>query len=182
MSPVTIRDADPERDAAACAAIYAPHVEASPTSFEELAPSSAEIATRIERAAATHAWLVAESEGDVLGYAYACPHRERPAYRWAADVSVYVTDERRGEGLGRSLYQALFQRLRDQRFRVASAGITLPNEASVALHERLGFVAVGVFRQIGWKAGAWRDVGWWQLDLIPAGDEPPPEPSAPGTP
>jgi phosphinothricin acetyltransferase len=182
MSPVTIRDANPERDATACAAIYAPHVEASPTSFEELAPSPAEIAVRIERAAATHAWLVAEVGGDVLGYAYACPHRERPAYRWAADVSVYVADGRRGQGLGRSLYQALLRRLRDQRFRVACAGITLPNEASVALHERLGFVAVGVFRQIGWKAGAWHDVGWWQLDLIPAGDERPPEPLPPGTP
>lgn len=182
MSPVTIRDADPERDAAACAAIYAPHVEASPTSFEERAPDPTEIAARIERARATHAWLVAEEEDEVLGYAYACPHRERPAYRWAADVSVYVAAARRGQGVGRSLYQTLFERLRRQRFRVACAGITLPNDASVSLHERLGFVPVGVFRHIGWKADAWRDVGWWQLDLTPESDEPPSGPLAPGAP
>jgi L-amino acid N-acyltransferase YncA len=180
MSQVTIRDADPRRDATACAAIYAPHVEASPTSFEECAPSAREIAARIERAAETHAWLVAVGDGEVLGYAYACPHRERPAYRWAVDVSVYVSEAQRRRGVGRSLYLALLDRLRRQRLRIACAGITLPNEASVALHERLGFVPVGVFRRIGWKQGAWRDVGWWQLQLTPVGTEPPPEPLTPG--
>jgi phosphinothricin acetyltransferase len=181
MSQVTIRDADPERDAAACAAIYAPHVEASPTSFEERPPGAEELAARIARTSATHPWLVAEREGRVLGYAYACPHRERPAYRWAVDVSVYVAEGQRGAGVGRCLCETLFERLRGQGFRVACAGITLPNEASVGLHEQLGFVAVGAFRKIGWKAGAWRDVGWWQLDLLPEGGEPPPEPSPPGT-
>jgi L-amino acid N-acyltransferase YncA len=176
MSATAIRDADPELDAAACAAIYAPHVEASPTSFEERAPSAAEMASRIERVSSTHPWLVAESGGEVCGYAYACPHRERPAYRWAADVSVYVAEGRRGRGLGRSLYEALFERLRRRRLQVACAGITLPNEASVALHERFGFRAVGVSRRIGWKAGAWRDVGWWQLELVPPGADPPAEP------
>jgi L-amino acid N-acyltransferase YncA/metal-sulfur cluster biosynthetic enzyme len=180
MSPVTIRDADPERDAVACAAIYAPHVEASPTSFEERPPSAGEIAARIERAAETHAWLVAVGDGEVLGYAYACSHRERPAYRWAADVSVYVSDARRRQGVGRDLYLALFERLRQQGLRMACAGITLPNEASVVLHERLGFVPAGVFRRIGWKLGAWRDVGWWQLELSPESDEQPAEPLAPG--
>jgi L-amino acid N-acyltransferase YncA len=182
MSAFTIRNADPERDAAPCAAIYASHVEASPTSFEERAPSAGEIAARIEQAVATHAWLVAERGNEALGYAYACPHRERPAYRWAADVSVYVADARRGQGVGRGLYLALFERLRHQRLRMVCAGITLPNEASVALHEGLGFVPVGVFRRIGWKAGAWRDVGWWQLELSPEGDEPPAEPLTSGAP
>jgi len=182
MNPVTIRDADPETDAASCAAIYAPNVEASATSFEEQAPSAEEIAVRIKRISATHPWLVAEGEGGVLGYAYACQHRQRPAYRWAADVSVYVADAQRGQGIGRRLYEALFERLRAQRFCTACAGITLPNEPSVVLHERLGFVPVGVFRQIGWKAGAWRDVGWWQLDLDRDGDEHPAEPLRPGTP
>ncbi|HEY6551540.1 MAG TPA: GNAT family N-acetyltransferase [Solirubrobacterales bacterium] len=181
MSPLTTRDADPERDASGCAAIYAPHVEASATSFEERAPSSEEMASRIERISTTHPWLVAEHpSGELLGYAYACAHRERPAYRWATDVSVYVAEAQQRRGVGRALYEVLIERLRLQRFRVACAGITLPNEASVLLHQRLGFGPVGVYRGIGWKAGAWRDVGWWQLDLIPNSDEPPAEPLKPG--
>jgi L-amino acid N-acyltransferase YncA len=182
MSPVTIRDADPERDAAACAAIYAPCVAEGVTSFEERAPEAVEMAARIERIATTHPWLVAESGGGVVGYAYACPHRERAAYRWAVDVSVYVAAGRRGKGVGKSLYEALFARLRRQRFQVACAGITLPNEASVGLHESLGFLAVGVNRRIGWKRGAWRDVGWWQLELTPPGAEAPAEPLPPDPP
>ncbi len=181
MRPIAIRAADSERDAAACTAIYAPHVEAGATSFEEHAPSSEEMAARIERVTRMHPWLVAELDGEVVAYAYACQHRERLAYRWAVDVSVYVADAQRRMGIGRSLYESLFDRLRHQRYRVACAGITLPNEASVLLHERLGFVAVGVYRGIGWKAGAWRDVGWWQLDLSP-GSGAPSEPLAPGTP
>jgi phosphinothricin acetyltransferase len=179
-NPITIRPADPERDAAACAEIYAPNVERSPTSFEERPPSTEDFSERIARISATHPWLVAEKDGEVVGYAYACRHRERPAYRWAVDVSVYVREGQRGQGIGRGLYEALFEALRRQRFRLACAGITLPNEESVALHERLGFVAVGVFRGVGWKAGAWRDVGWWQLDLAPASAAVPDEPLAPG--
>ena len=179
MSPVKIRSADPERDAAACAAIYAPHVEASATSFEAEPPTAAEFAERIERTGATHPWLVAESDDEVVGFAYACEHRTRAAYRWAVDVSIYLTEANRGQGLGRALYEVLFERLREQRFRVACAGVTLPNEASVRLHESLGFAPVGVYRRIGWKAGAWHDVGWWQLDLNPDGEDPPEEPLAP---
>lgn len=179
MSQLTIRVADSERDAAACTEIYAPHVEASPTSFEERAPGEVELARRIERILRTHPWLVAEREGAVVGYAYACPHRERLAYRWAVDVSVYVAAAERGHGIGRRLYEELFERLRRQGFRIACAGITLPNETSVALHENLGFVPVGVYRRIGWKADAWWDVGWWQLDLAPNETDPPPEPLVP---
>jgi L-amino acid N-acyltransferase YncA len=175
----TIRGADPERDAAACAALYAPNVDGSPVSFEEVAPSAAEMAERIARIGATHPWLVLEEDGEVIGYAYSSPHRSRRAYRWAVDVAVYVAAEHRGRGHGRALYEALIERLREQRFHVACAGIALPNDASVALHERLGFVPVGVYRRIGWKAGAWRDVGWWQLELASPGDEPPPEPLRP---
>lgn len=179
MKPATIRTAVPERDAAACVAIYAPHVEAGATSFEEAPPSPAEFAERIADLAATYPWLVAEHDGDLVGFAYACPHRSRPAYRWAVEVSVYVGTDQHRRGHGRALYAELVERLRRQRFQVACAGITLPNEASVALHESLGFVAVGVYRRIGWKAGAWRDVGWWQLELEPAGDGPPAEPLPP---
>jgi phosphinothricin acetyltransferase len=176
MTEATIRSADSSRDAAACAAIYRPFVEACATSFEERAPDGDEFAARIERTTATHPWLVAEGDGEVLGFAYACPHRSRAAYRWAADVSVYVAAEHRRGGHGRRLYEALIEELRQRRFRIACAGVTLPNEASVALHERLGFVPVGVYRRIGWKAGAWRDVGWWQLDLSPDAEDPPAEP------
>jgi L-amino acid N-acyltransferase YncA len=176
MSELRIRDAEPARDADACAAIYAPHVEGSAVSFEEEAPGAAEMAARIERYGRSHAWLVAEREGRVVGYAYATAFNERPAYRWSASVSVYVGAEARGGGVGRALYEALFARLRERGFRTACAGITLPNEASLRLHESLGFEQVGLNRRIGWKHGAWRDVGWFQLGLAPPGEGPPPEP------
>jgi len=172
----SIRNADRQRDAAACADIYAPHVEGGVVSFEEQAPSTEAMAARIERYGAGHAWLVAERDGEVVGYAYATAFNERPAYRWSTSVSVYIAEEARGQGVGRALYEALFDRLRERGFRMACAGITLPNEASVGLHEHLGFELVGVNREIGWKHGAWRDVGWYQLELAPAGDGPPPEP------
>jgi phosphinothricin acetyltransferase len=179
MASVLIRDADPDRDAAACAAIYAPSVEAAPTSFEETAPSAAEMAARIAAVAATHAWLVAEDRGEVVGYAYAVPYQQRPAYRWTATVSVYVAAERGGEGIGRALYEELFARLRARGFRMAHAGITLPNPASIALHERLGFVQTGLNREVGWKLGAWRDIGYYQLELAPAPAGRPPDPLPP---
>jgi L-amino acid N-acyltransferase YncA len=176
MSEMRIRDADPARDAAACAAIYAPHVEGSAVSFEEQAPDMGELAARIERYGVSHAWLVAEREGEVVGYAYATAFNERPAYRWSTSVSVYIGDDARGQGIGRALYLALFARLRERGFRMACAGITLPNESSVGLHESLGFEQVGVNQEIGFKNGAWHDVGWYQLELQPAGEGPPPEP------
>jgi L-amino acid N-acyltransferase YncA len=179
MEGLVIRHAEPVRDAAGCAAVYSPYVLSSATSFEEIAPGEDEMADRIGKGSATHPWLVAERRGELLGYAYACRHRERPAYRWSTDVSVYVGERQWRQGIGRRLYEDLFERLRRQGFRTACAGITLPNVASVALHERLGFVPVGVYRRIGWKAGAWRDVGWWQLDLAVEGAGPPAEPLAP---
>jgi L-amino acid N-acyltransferase YncA len=168
-----IRDAEPPRDAAACAAIYAPHVEGGAVSFEEVAPDAAAMAVRIETTRTTHPWLVAVDREEVRGFAYACRHRERAAYRWAADVSVYVAEGARGVGVGRALYAELLERLRAAGLRTACAGITLPNPASVALHEAFGFEPVGVYRRIGWKDGAWRDVGWWQLQLAPPS---PPDP------
>ncbi|HMC50949.1 MAG TPA: arsinothricin resistance N-acetyltransferase ArsN1 family B [Solirubrobacterales bacterium] len=179
MEELVIRHADPVGDAAGCAAVYAPYVLASATSFEETAPDEAEMADRIAQTSTTHPWLVAERGGKLLGYAYACRHRERPAYRWSADVSVYVNKGQWRQGVGRRLYKDLFEHLRHQGFRTACAGITLPNVASVALHERLGFVPVGVYRRIGWKAEAWRDVGWWQLELTVEDHEPPADPLGP---
>jgi phosphinothricin acetyltransferase len=177
LTETTLRHAEPGRDAAACAAIYAPHVEEGVTSFEEQGPDGAEMEDRIRRFTATHPWLVAEAEGRVAGFAYACRHRSRAAYRWSVDVSVYVAADRQRQGHGRRLYEELLDDLRDRRFHIACAGITLPNEASVALHEGLGFEPVGVYREIGWKEGAWRDVGWWQLRLSPATTGDPAEPA-----
>ncbi len=179
MNSATIRSADPHRDAASCVAIYAPHVEAGATSFEEEPPDVSQFGERIASVLLTYPWLVAERDGEVVGFAYACPHRARPAYRWAVEVSVYVAAAEHGRGHGRALYTELMDRLREQRFQIACAGITLPNEASVALHESVGFAPVGVYRRIGWKDGAWRDVGWWQLELAPAGEGRPPEPRPP---
>ncbi len=182
MSGLSIRDADPARDAPACAAIYAPYVETTPISFEERPPEAGEMASRIERVIAGYPWLIGEAEGETVGYAYASRLQERPAYRWAAEVSVYVASEQHGRGYGQTLYEALFERLRQQRLQVAWAGITLPNEASVRLHERLGFTRIGISQRIGWKAGRWHDVSWWQMELTPAGTGPPPEPLPPGPP
>ena len=172
----TIRDAIPDRDADACLEIYAPFVSDTFVSFEERVPSVDEFRGRILTTIATHPWLVLEVGGVVAGYAYASPHRSRAGYRWAADVSVYVATDHRRIGAGRRLYTELFERLRQQGTYTVCAGVTLPNEASVGLHEAMGFEPVGVYKRIGWKAGAWRDVGWWQLKLIAASDEAPPEP------
>lgn len=169
-----IRDADSLRDAEACAAIYAPYVRDTPISLEERAPTVQEIAARIEATTQTHPWVVADEGDALIGYAYATRHRERACYRWATDVTVYVSPHSQHRGVGRALYQTLFEALAHQGFRMACAGITLPNQASVGLHEALGFKPVGVYRNIGWKFGAWHDVGWWQLEL--GGGDPPPEP------
>lgn len=174
-----IRHADPSADAADCAAIYGPFVAQTAVSFEREPPDAVEMARRIGRAAATHPWLVTEVGQRVVAFAYASPHRSREAYRWTADVSVYVGPRHRRRGLGRELYITLFGLLRRQGICAACAGITLPNQASVGLHESLGFLPVGVYRAIGWKAGAWRDVGWWQLQLLARGDAAPSSPRGP---
>jgi L-amino acid N-acyltransferase YncA len=175
---IRVRRAHPAQDAAACAAIYAPFVADTPVSFEERPPGEEEMRERIEGLAQRYPWLVAEEAGAVVGFAYASPHRERAAYRWAVDVTVYVAEGSRGRGVGRALYERLLELLAHQGFAVACAGITLPNAASVALHEACGFERVGVYPGIGWKAGAWRDVGWWHKRLLPMTPERPPEPRA----
>ena len=175
-----IRPASPTRDAEAIASIYAPYVTDTVISFEDVPPTPAEMAERIDRLTNTHAWVVAEDAGEVLGYAYACPHRERAAYRWTTEVTVYVDPRHQRRGAGRALYQALLETLADHGYRVALAVIALPNDASVGLHEACGFKPMGVYRGIGFKQGTWWDVGWWQLDLVmpdgsaPAEPEPPP--------
>jgi L-amino acid N-acyltransferase YncA len=175
-----IRDADSVRDATACAAIYAPSVTDSVASLEEIAPDAAELARRMTEVQARYPWLVAELDGVIAGYAYASQHRARASYRWSADVTVYVSGAHHRRGVGRALYERLFPLLADQGYHEACAGITLPNDASVGLHESLGFRPVGVYRQIAFKFGTWRDVGWWQKTLrAPVPGTPPAEPGAP---
>jgi len=170
-----VRDAIPETDAEACLAVYAPFVLDTPVSFEEVVPTVDEFRDRMRATIATHPWLVLEVAGRVVGYAYASQHRSRAAYRWAADVTVYLGPEQRGLGGGRLLYERLIERLRRQGFQVLCAGVTLPNESSVGLHRAVGFEPVGVYRRIGWKAGAWHDVAWFQLELAPPTTTAPPE-------
>jgi L-amino acid N-acyltransferase YncA len=165
-----------ELDAAACAAIYAPYVTSTAITFESDPPSPADMAERIGAALQSHAWLVLEDEGRVVGYAYGSRFEPRAAYRWACEVSVYVEHGRRRTGSGRILYEALFRRLADRGFRVAIAGMTLPNDASVGLHRALGFEPVGTYRRIGFKHGSWHDVAWTQRTLAD-GEEPPVEPT-----
>lgn len=175
-----IRHGDPARDAARCAELYAPAIEgAGYASFEATAPTDAEVALRIASANETHAWLVDEADGTVTGYAYAGPHHAREGYRWAANVAAYVDPAYQGRGIGRGLYDALLGLLERQGLRWAMALIALPNPASVALHEACGFTRVGRFAAIGYKAGAWRDVGLWQRELARLGAGEPPEPLGP---
>jgi len=162
---VLIRHADPAGDAGACAELYAPYVTAGVASLEEVAPSADEMAARIESVTARHPWLVAELDGAVVGYAYASEHRTRASYRWAADTTVYIASGHHRRGIGRALYDALLALLVRQGIYVACAGITLPNPASVRLHQSLGFRPVGVYRQIGFKHERWLDTGWYETVL-----------------
>lgn len=159
-----------EDDAEAVAGVYAPYVRDTAISFEELAPSTDEMRRRIRTTLATHPFLVFEDRGAVVAYACATPHGERAAYRWSVDVAIYAAPEVHGRGVGRALYTRLFEILERQGLHAAYAGITLPNEKSVGLHEAMGFRRIGTYLEAGFKFGAWRDVGWWGR---PIGEGPP---------
>lgn len=164
MSDAAVRDAS-ESDAPACAAIYAPYVSETAISFESEPPTPAQMARRIAAATSRHAWVVLEDGDQIVGYAYGGPHKARAAYRFSCEVSVYVERGRRRTGAGRALYEALLRRLAARGYRMAVAGMTLPNEASAGLHRAMGFESVGVYRRIGWKLGDWHDVAWVQRSL-----------------
>lgn len=174
---LTVRDARPQ-DAAACAAVYAPYVTRTAISFEATAPDADAIAARIAAAQRRHAWLVAERDGEVAGYASAGPFRERPAYDWACETSIYLRIGLRRTGAGRALLSALLDRVEERGSRRAIAAIALPNAASVGLHEALGYRPAGRVERVGWKLGAWHDVLWLQKDLGPVDDPPSDPPSA----
>lgn len=163
MTPI-IRLARVE-DAADIVVIYDPIVRHTAISFELEPPTVPLMQQRIVATLTQFPWLVYQRQGKVMGYVYASQHRSRAAYQWSVDVSVYIHPASRRTGVGRALYTALFRLLTLQGFYNAYAGITLPNAASVSLHEALGFEPVGAYRKVGYKLGAWHDVGWWQLRL-----------------
>lgn len=175
-------------DAPAIQAIYAPYVAETVISFEATPPTVDEMAMRIQKTAGKFPWLVCVVDGqngdcllptggELAGYVYASSHRERAAYQWSVDVSVYVSPHYQRRHIGRGLYTALFELLRAQGYVNAYAGIALPNAASVGIHTSLGFEPVGVYRQVGYKLGGWHDVGWWCLRLTnPVAKPQPPRP------
>ena len=171
-----IRVATPQ-DAEGLLAIYAPIVRDTVISFELVPPTVAEMQQRVASTLEALPWLVCEREGEILGYVYASRYRPRAAYQWAVEVSVYIQAACRRTGMGRALYTSLFAALELQGIRRFFAGITLPNDASVGLHESLGFEPLGVYRSVGYKFGDWHDVGWWQWPV--QRDSTPPQPPIP---
>jgi L-amino acid N-acyltransferase YncA len=164
---IAIRPARPE-DAAAIAAIYAPFVLVGTVSFETEAPDARQMRTRMAASDGLYPWLVAtngEEEGGVMAYAYATRFRDRPAYKYVVETSVYVAGPVQGQGAGRLVYEALIDTLRAQGFTQAIGVIALPNDGSIKTHESVGFRRAGVYREIGFKHGQWIDVGFWQCEL-----------------
>ena len=158
---VTLEDAEIIRN------IYAPNISQSAISFELEIPTVEDIKQRIKLVLTQFPWLVYVKDKRVVGYAYAGVHRVRAAYQWTTEVSVYVAQKNYGQGIGKALYQDLFEILIRQGYHVAVAGITLPNTPSVRIHESFGFKHVGTFKELGYKLGRWHDVGWWALELNP---------------
>lgn len=167
IRPVALADAD------AIAAIYAHHVAHGVATFEEDAPDAAEMTRRIEAALPAYPWLVAERGGRVVGYAYGRPYHVRAAYRWTVETAIYLAHDQRRTGIGRPLYEALLDDLADRGFVSAIAVITVPNPESVRFHEKHDFGFVGMMEGIGFKHGAWRNVGYYQLALGPRSVPPP---------
>jgi phosphinothricin acetyltransferase len=163
-------------DAAALARIYEPYVTDTPITFEETPPTATEFAERIASIVPKYPFLVAQTDENVIGYAYASAHRPRVSYRWSVDVAVYIDPQYHRRGVGVMLYEKLLPILTEQGFAMAYAGITLPNAASVGLHRRIGFRDVGVYRNVGYKLGQWLDVIWLERRLCTELPDPPAEP------
>ncbi len=159
-------------DAKAILSIYAPYIENTSFTFETEVPSTEAFAERISTYLENYPWIVCEINGQIAGYAYAARHRERAAYQWSVESSVYIHDDFQRAGVARALYQSLFELLTYQGFRNVYAVINLPNDKSVAFHEKLGFTYFATYEQVGYKLGKWKNVGWWRLILNEFGDEP----------
>jgi phosphinothricin acetyltransferase len=161
------------QDAAPIAAIYRPYVAESRISFEEAPPDGAEMAWRVRgERPGFHPWFVAEEDGALLGFASSAPFRTRPAYRWTVETGIYLAVEAHARGVGTALLTPLIETLSRQGYVAAIAAITLPNEASIRLHEKLGFFHTGTYRQVGYKLGEWLDVGLWERELAPRTSSP----------
>ena len=158
-----------EHDAAACAVSYPPYVSGTAISFKTQPPPAAEMAGRVADAVRTHAWIVLEEDDLVVGSAYGSPFRSRAASRWTCEVSTYLAQDWRHTGGGRAVYEQLFQELAQRGLRTAVAGMTLPNDASVGLHQAMGSERVGVLRGVGWEHGQWHDVAWMQRTIATYG-------------
>jgi phosphinothricin acetyltransferase len=169
-----IRQAQRE-DGAAIARIYAPYAIGTAITFDEKPPTAGEMSRRIGWILNQYPYLVAQSGENVIGYCYATSHRLRASYRWSVDVGIYIDQSHHRSGVGTALYKTLLPLLRCQGYVMAYAGITLPNAASVGLHESIGFKPLTVYKNVGFKLGQWRDVGWWELAL----NDPPPNPKEP---
>ncbi|KTG10469.1 hypothetical protein AUR64_08505 [Haloprofundus marisrubri] len=173
-----IRLATPD-DAEAVQRLYAPYVRDTAISFERTPPTHAEMRTRMTTTLDSLPWLVYEKEGRILGYAYAGAHREREAYQWSVDLSVYVAADAHRRGIARGLYTALFGILDAQGYVNLYAGTTIPNPRSVGFHRAMGFESVGVYENVGYKHGEWHDVQWFSRTLRSHPENPdPPVPLA----
>jgi len=159
-------------DAPFIAETYRPFVAESWASFEQKVPDADEIAARIDTAGALYPWLIAEQDGRAMAYAYASPHRSRAAYVSSVDTTIYCAEGMRGKGVGKGLYEALIELLTKQHYVMAFAGIALPNAASIALHQSVGFELIGTYPNVGYKHGAWRDTQWWGRPLAKPQDPP----------
>lgn len=168
-----IRVAKPS-DAQAILDIYAPYIINTSLTFETEVPSMEQFAARISHYLEYWPWLVYESGGRIAGYAYASRYRERTAYQWSVECSVYVHDDYFRKGIARELYTRLFSLLKTQGFTTVYAVINLPNERSVTFHESMGFRHFATYEKVGYKLGRWKNVGWWQLQLNKYVDDPPP--------
>ena len=152
-------------DALQLCEIYNYYVQHTVITFEEVPVAEREMTQRISYVTAHLPWLVYERNGSIVGYTYAAPWKERSAYRFSVESAVYVSHTSARQGIGAQLYQALITDLRRRNVHCAVGGIALPNPASIALHEKLGFSKIGQFKEIGWKFDRWVDVGYWELLL-----------------
>ena len=159
-------------DAKQVLTIYKPYIENTAISFETEIPNLKTFTKRIETTSNFYPWLVYEENKKILGYAYATSHRQRDAYKWSVDVAIYIKEEAHGKGIGKRLYSKLFDLLMKQGFYNAYAGIALPNEKSIGIHEKIGFSKIAEYHNVGFKLGKWWNVGWWEMELLKPNSSP----------
>lgn len=173
MSTVHFRRAT-EEDVVSILAIYAPYVTDSAITFEYDVPSEEEFRQRIRTISAEYPYFVCESDGLILGYAYAHRHMERAAYQWNAEISIYIRQGFTGKGLGKTMCQALIDLLRLQGIRNVFSCVTIPNERSAHLHHSMEFSTEGIFQNAGYKCGKWQTIAWFRKNIAPYTNEPAP--------